>query len=959
MQIGSSCKRIVLMNVPNRIDRFIPEPIRRQLNRLVEQRWFDVSLRTKMSLMVTVGLAGLLTAFALLGMSTTSQATRQAMAERVTLARMGAQTLDTSLNQIESILKVLAAQPAVQNPQADDRERAAVLGKVELVNHGLFLYDRDYQLVFSSQHELAQIEWSRLTVLVNSIQSNQFELGLVTSLAEELGLEANIPWVLMAVPVHDPQGAVIGALAALVHLNDAQFFSFERPLELSGTVTLDVVDATGRILLSADPSRIMQASEEPGVLADLFVADKPGVENCLGCVAGENSEGRDEVIAFAPLNEAPWGVVVRQKSVEVFAPTRRLMVVNLILGAVTTLGALGLVWVTTNSVINPVQELTDAAIRIAEGDLDTPVELRNPKSHRRDEIGALALSFITMRRQLKRSIGEIQALNRDLDARVQERTQAALQAQHEAQNARDDLRAIIDAISDELVVLDVNTKEIQQVNRSAQDLHPEFETVIGRSFYEVYPCENQHPKNGCRCPIPDVLSTGASVQVTHVHPGEEPGEKRYLDIVASPMRDAGGNITRVVELMRDVTEEKRIKESLIRRNIQLGILNAIAITVNQSLNLEEILNRALEEVLRLTAVDVGAVFLQAEMLGKLELAAYQGLSEEAARVAAQMGMLDGSCGGVVDKGEVVLVPDLALYRGHRARSLKRERLTSLMHVPLMSKGFTLGSMCVGTRARHQFSEEEREMLTAIGSQIAVAIENARLYAEVQQKEHIRGELFQKAINAQEEERKRIARELHDETSQNLTALLFLSEEVLEMDDLEQAQKRLARMQSLVKLTLDGVHKIIFDLRPSMLDHLGLVPALRWYAESRLSPKEVRVEIKEASRPRRLPAEVETALFRVVQEAINNVARHAAARNVRIEFEFEDQAVKVEVEDDGIGFDIGSSQTISPENGRGLGLMGMQERIELLGGEISVETNPGFGTLLVIQVPLVEGSLTFA
>jgi PAS domain S-box-containing protein len=940
-------------------NRFIPEPIRRQLGRLVEQRWFDVSLRTKMGLLVTVGLAGLLTAFALLGISTTSQATRQAMAERVTLARMGAQTLDTSLNQIESILKVLAAQPAVQDPQAGNRERAAVLEHVELENHGLFLFDRNYQLVFTTEHELDHLSWDQLTALADSIQSDQFALELVSSQLAESGLDADIPWVLMSVPVHDPQGSVNGALAALIHLNDAQFFSFERPLELGGTVTLDVVDSTGRVLLSADPSRVMQISGEPGILADLFVADKPGVENCLGCVAGDNSEGRDEVIAFAPLNEAPWGVVVRQKSVEVFAATRRLMVVNLILGLVTTLGALGLVWVTTNSVINPVQELTFAAIRIAEGDLDSPIELQNPKSHRRDEIGALALSFITMRRQLKRSIGEIRALNRDLDARVQERARAAIQAQHEAQNARDDLRAIVDAISDELVVLDVSNQTIQQVNRTAQEMHPEFDTIIGRSFYDVYPCEDHQNTNGCHCPIPDVLSTGASVQVTHVHPGDKPGEKRYLDIVASPMRDAQGNITRVVELMRDVSEEKQMKESLIRRNIQLGILNAIAITVNQSLNLQDILGRALDEVLRLTAVDVGAVFLQADMLGKLELAAYQGLSEEAARLASQMGMLDGSCGGVIDRGEVVLVPDLARYRGRRARSLKRERLNSLMHIPLIAKGSILGSMCVGTRLKHQFSDEEREMLTAIGSQIAVAIENARLYAEVQQKEHIRGELFKKGINAQEEERKRIARELHDETSQNLTALLFLSEEIVEMDDPEIAKMRLVQMQNLVKLTLDGVHKIIFDLRPSMLDHLGLVPALRWYAESRLSPKDVRVEIKEVSRPRRMPAEVETALFRVVQEAINNVARHAAARNLRIELEFTDQSVKVEVEDDGIGFDIGSSQMISPEDGRGLGLMGMQERIELLGGEIIVETNPGLGTMLVIQVPLPEGSITFA
>jgi len=407
-------------------------------------------------------------------------------------------------------------------------------------------------------------------------------------------------------------------------------------------------------------------------------------------------------------------------------------------------------------------------------------------------------------------------------------------------------------------------------------------------------------------------------------------------------------------MIRDVTEieEKKIEESLIRRNEQLSILNSLATTVNQSLDLEDILGQALDEVLRLTGIDAGAIFLQKEMLGDLELLAHRGLSEEAARLASRLGMLDGACGGVLELGQLVVVPDISRYRGRRAESLKREKLSTLVHVPLTAKGYKLGSMCVGTRRQHEFDEEEQELLTAIGSQMAVAVENARLYAEVQHKEQLRGELLKKAITAQEEERKRIARELHDDTSQALTALLYAAEEGMEMSDLAEVKELLEGMRELAVRTLDGVHKLIFDLRPTMLDHLGLVPALRWFAQSRLEPKGVRVTIEEKSVPRRLPTEVETALFRVVQEAITNITRHAAARNARISFDFGDEAVTVEVEDDGIGFDM-IELALSPDTGRGLGLMGMQERIEVLDGEIEIVTTPGYGTQVYICVPVVE------
>jgi PAS domain S-box-containing protein len=916
---------------------------RRYLDRVVEQKWINVGLRAKMGTIVVVGVAGLLTIFALLGISTARQVTGQVLSERMMLARSTAASLDSTFRHLESMLVSVADQQALRDPQASSTERNTALrasfDQVATFGHGAYLFDTAGRLLASTTGEDRDMDWANVTAVQNALHGGRLNLAVVN---------ANPPRAVMAVPVLDESGAPIGALAVLLDLTLPGITPFDHSFDLGETGSLEVVDANGVVLVStrADDSA---TSDQVDLLRRLFVAGEPKVETCVGCDAAGPPASGGQVMAFVPMAQAPWGVVIRQDADEVFAPVRRLTLLTLMLGIAAIVGALGLVWVTTNSVIAPVQLLTDAARRIADGDLTTPI-----CCYRGDEIGEMAESFDAMRAQLRSSIDEIRAWNRELDARVQERTQAALDAQHEAQRARDDLRAIIDSLSDELVVVGLD-RHIQQVNKAAQRSQTNGNEIIGQLCYQVL-----HPGQPCspperECPIPKVLTTRESAKVTHIRQDRD-GQERYLDIVASPMRDPTGHITRVIELRREVTAEKRTEQALIRRNEQLSILNTVATTVNQSLDLEELLGKALDEILRLTEVDAGAIFLQEETLGSLELLAHRGLSEEAARVASRFGMLDGACGGVLETGQVAVVPDLSRYRGRRAASLRREKLNALVHVPLTAKGSTLGSMCVGTRCQREFDADDQGLLVAIGSQIAVAIENARLYSEVQRKERMRGELLKKVITAQEEERKRIARMLHDDTSQSITALLYAAEEAMEVSDGEEVKRMLASMRDLAGQTLDGVHQLILGLRPTMLDHLGLVPALRSFAQSRLEPAGVRVTVEESPAPRRLPAEVETALFRAVQEAITNIARHAAARNVHISFDFEATKITVRIEDDGIGFDMVEA-TLSPNSGRGLGLMGMRERVEVLGGEIDIDTAPGYGVKIRICVPTGKGNGT--
>jgi signal transduction histidine kinase/HAMP domain-containing protein len=924
------------------------ERLRRFTTTSLEQRWDNVGLRAKMGLLVEVGVVGLIAIFLFLGISAARQSTRQILNERVQLARLSAASLDSTFRHVHNVLELFAEHSTLQSLTEAERQAALqdALGHVAEFGQGIYLLDVTGEIISNAGDR------DRLTRFPPDLLKTQSQTSprLVISPAGE-------SLAMITQPTLDSDGNLDGWLVVTMNFRSASLAPFQSAIDLGKTGTLDLIDAQGRVLISSHPERALAASA-PQELQKMFQSGEPMVETCLGCGGGETAESHEEVVAFAPLAEAPWGVVVRQKASELMAPVNRLLIQTLSLGLASILGAMVLVLVTTNSVIKPVQMLKDSVERIKAGDLTTPLDQLFTgwfalRRRRQDEIGALAENFEAMRRQLQTSIEEINSLNRELDRRVQERTQDALAAQLQAQAVRDDLRAIIDALDDELIVIKVADFSIELANRAAQNYTGLIQDIVGRPCYQGCHPELPGAPGDVECPIPVVLQSGETVRVTHVLDGRPGHDPIYREITASPLRDLHGQISRVVELTRDVSEEKKIKESLIRRNQQLSILNAVAATVNQSLKLEDILERALDAVLRLTQVDVGAVFLIEEQGGEMRLTAYRGLSEEAARVAADTGLLDGSCGGVAEHGRVVVVPDLSRFHGRRAQSLQQEKLNTLVHVPLTAKGYVLGSMCVGTRQDRDFDGDEQELLKAIGSQIAVAIENARLYEEGQIKERMRGELFKKAINAQEEERRRIARELHDETSQSLTALLFASEEAREMSSLKDVRQRLDGMHELIQHTLDGVHKLIFDLRPSVLDHLGLVPAIRWLTKTRLEAKGVRIRFEERGKTHRLAPEVETAIFRVMQEAVSNISRHSAARNVSITYAMDPENVCVCVEDDGIGFDP-YELGLSPDNPRGLGLLGMQERLELLGGELEIQSTPGSGTQLNIRVPLGNG-----
>ena len=230
------------------------------------------------------------------------------------------------------------------------------------------------------------------------------------------------------------------------------------------------------------------------------------------------------------------------------------------------------------------------------------------------------------------------------------------------------------------------------------------------------------------------------------------------------------------------------------------------------------------------------------------------------------------------------------------------------------------------------------------------LQEARLH-EAQQRESLRGDLFRRVVGAQEAERQRIARDLHDETGQSLTAIGLgirgLSSSLSARN--KPALETLQRLQTLTASTLEELQRIISDLRPSHLDDLGLAAALRWYAGrlQELTPLVIRVDITGGERP--LDEAVRITIFRIIQEALNNIVKHAEASHVDVSLEFRENVARIRVRDNGCGFDLDLVR-FTRIGRTSLGLAGMEERAALLGGTVSIQSRPGYGTEVEAVIP---------
>ena len=532
-----------------------------------------------------------------------------------------------------------------------------------------------------------------------------------------------------------------------------------------------------------------------------------------------------------------------------------------------------------------------------------------------------------------------------------------------------------------------------------------------------------------------------------------------------------------MELQRACDELQSRVSDLEGGRGRLIALNEISSIITQSLEMEQILDHAMEKIADVMNVEVVLIFLVNHITDELELLAHRGVSQ--GFVAAMEGLKvgEGFNGRVVASGEAIVVEDTSHDPRLSREEVRREGLYSQLIVPLRYKDMIIGSLCVAVRQPRQFQPEEIELQTTIGNAIGIAIENARLYgeqkriaAELQASERryrtifesandailvhdlkgnildanracaqltgytleelrhmnvssfllddgmalarqvrdrlLRGEFVdmhyeqksvrrdgteailklstnlittdgkptafqhiirdvteekklhenlrfyvQQVVRAQEEERKRIAREIHDDTAQDLGSLSR------EVDNFIRKKTYLSPseiafltyLREQLNRSLQEIHRFSQNLRPSTIDDLGLLPTLRSLVKEMEAQDGIKAELKVLGIERRFTPEAELLIFRIVQEALSNVRRHAHASIAWVVMEFTEGETRLTISDNGRGLELPERIDDLPRSGK-LGLAGMQERARLLGGTLELQSTPGKGTTVIVEIP---------
>jgi signal transduction histidine kinase len=360
-------------------------------------------------------------------------------------------------------------------------------------------------------------------------------------------------------------------------------------------------------------------------------------------------------------------------------------------------------------------------------------------------------------------------------------------------------------------------------------------------------------------------------------------------------------------------------------------------------DLAALLERVLEITITTFDASNGVVLLRDSESDLLQVTAAVGLEEPPGDLTIAVGQ--GFSGRVAQTGE----PDVVLDAAHDERIQSpalRRTASSIWAVPMKTPEGTIGVLMIGFSKPYEWMPTERELLRAIAERSALAIDRARINDALREREIRIAELSAHLLRVQEQERRRISRELHDETGQELMVIrLYLG--MLETT-VKARNPRLKIRETLdvVDRTIDGIRRIIARLSPLLLQELGLIAAIRKEAKDLARNTGVKARVGMPHAIGRLSSETEAAVYRVVQEALHNVAKHAQARNVNIQMSQENDQLHLLIEDDGIGIQA----KYSSSRGRSFGLAGIKERIGMLGGQVRISSARGKGTRIEVTVP---------
>ncbi|RLC79045.1 MAG: hypothetical protein DRJ03_03080 [Chloroflexi bacterium] len=761
------------------------------------------------------------------------------------------------------------------------------------------------------------------------------------------------PVATTAIAVRSASGEFIGVVATDIRLQSLSdiLATIAREYRAEEQFRVLIVDSAGHVIAHPDPSFLLD--EMDSITPEVIQPALSGHSGNLICFC-ENDE--EILYSYVPVPSVGWGIIVSRPTTAAFATLRTFH--RAVLAATVVFLVIGLLFwlVLSRQVIRPLERLAEfsrlvgrrrGSLRLEEGTRLAPL------SGRQDQIGHLTRSLTGMAQSIEKRFVELSTLLETSQTVV-----ASLDVTDVIDNILDQVRRLLNVERCAVVALDEQAGEFrirasrglseQYVSRlriaPSEPSSPSMRALHSRTPVQVsdiegdylYPDFRQRARaEGHRSILAIPLLTKHAPPAVLLLYKSEPYQysPSELELASSFANHAAMALENAA--LFSLTDEE------LQKQVQsLRALNQVALTVSQSLLLDDVLNNALDAVVQVMETDTGWVYLMAEGETTLRLRAHQGFSARFARQAAEQEIGAGVDGWVAQAGKPLLIEDTSQDSPHPLPASLEEGLRSFAVVPLQAKESVVGTLGVASRGDRRFSDDEVNLLSAIGGQVGLAVENARLYRRSRQAATL-------------DERNRMAREIHDSLAQGLTGIIVQLEatERLAKRRPEQAVRALQRALDLARHSLQEARRSVWGLRPRTLEGVTLVGAVANYiaAMQEREENDLALHFSISGEERALSPDVELNLFRITQEALSNIVRHAQAHSAHVHLGFEEGQVRLVVQDDGRGLLPANLPDPSGDDG-GFGLIGMKERASLLGGEMRISSVPGEGAQIKVIVP---------
>jgi PAS domain S-box-containing protein len=869
-----------------------------------------LSLRVRLLALVLLTLAP---AFALIiynAVEDNQRATAEVKTTALRLVRLAAQNHEQLIDDAHDLLTLLTGLPPALLTSPDCQDLLTDLSS-RYPNFGtLIVLDLRGTVKCSTRPGYSEVNFADRHWFKEATESRRFVVSEYL-----VGRVSTKPSVVFAAPLTGGSGSVQGLVSVSASLEWLNRLSEHAQLPAGSTFT--IIDGNGTVLARQPEAEwVGRPYTQAQLVRTILTRKQEGTDEIAGL------DGVDRLYAFKPLgvhgHVRSWYLAIGIPKEAAYGQTRAMLLQNLVFMAIVAVLMLAAAWLGTGSlVVQPIRSLVDASAKWGKGNLSA----RTGMAHRQDEIGQLAGAFDQMAAALQ---------TREADRLGAEQTRAQL-------------AAIVESSSDAIIGRTLDGT-ITSWNKGAENLFDyAAEEMIGNSIMLLVPGNeiDRVAENFER------IERGGRVESYEAVRLSKGGTPINVSVSVSPIIDDGGKVIGASSITRDISERKRSES-------EIKALHDINLAITSTLNLQTVLQILLEKIEIELPYTASHIRLINKATGKLEPVTCRNIDEEQWK-AGDTGFQHSIHRTILQSKRPLVIPNLQSdERNWRQEFYREQGLVSYLGMPLIVKEEAIGVLSLLTKERHSFTLREVRFAETLAKQASIAIYNSQLYeeskkltdelADSEEQIHV---LANGLIHARDEEARRIAHALHDESGQLLAMVYIALDEMAK--GLSAADKD--RVQT-IKGLLDDVEKrlrdISHELHPAMLDHLGLIPSVEHLAKQ--ISKRTGIQIKVAAGlNERLSPLLELSLFRAVQEAFNNVVRHAQAKTVEVRIMQDEELIQCAIQDDGAGFNPIAAWQRQKQKGQGLGLAGMRERIEGIGGIFQILSAPGEGTKLFISV----------